>query len=1226
MTITSVAGAASRRCRTALTARVVRRSLASLLTLVALTAAPAALHAQMDVLTNRYDGGRSGANLNETALTPAKVDVNHFGKLYSYPVDGAVYAQPLYAMNIMVNGAAKNVLFVVTMNDKVYAFDADSASPSALWMTDFTNPPSVTAVPITDIVASGGNIYGNVGIESTPVIDRTAGTLYLVARTKENGNYVQRLHALDITTGADRPGSPVTITASAQGSALDATVGPNGQIVTFNSLMQQQRAALALTNGVVLVAWAGHEDKPPYHGWIMGFDAATLVCVGVFSVTPDVYGGGIWQGSRAPTLDAAGNAYFATGNGAWDGARNWGDSLLKFSVSRSGLTLIDYFTPGNESTLDLNDDDLSGSGFTLLPGTNLLLGGGKEGVLYLLDANNLGGKVTGDAQAVQKIPVNGGHVMGGPVFWNSPSSGPLVYNWSEEDVLTAYNLAGGLLRPYAWGQVTSPGHPGGSLTVSANGSTAQTGIVWASMPTYQSAKHVLTAGTLRAYNAETLQEIWTSDQNPARDRVGTLVKFVPALVANGRVYVPTQDNSVNVYGLLGSAAAPALSASPNALTFPSQPVGSRSATQTVTLNSGGGAPLMVQSMTLSGSNAGDFAISTDACTGVTLAVGSTCAIGITFQPTAAATRNGLLMMATNAPGSPHSVTLTGTGGGAASSLPAPWLDQDIGSVGSAGDASYLNGTFTVEGAGADIWNASDGFHYVYQPLTGDGSIIARVVTIENTAAWTKMGVMIRGALTPPSAYGFMLVSSGKGTAFQRRTADGALAVSTSAAGTAPKWVRIDRNGTTITASVSDDGQSWTKVGQDTITLQATAYVGLVAHSHDPSQLATATFDNVTVAAATTPPAGLPRGWSSADVGATGAAGQSSFTNGTFTVTGSGADVWGTTDAFQYAYRPLSGDGTIVARVATIQNVNSWTKAGVMIRSAASPSAAQAFMLVAASPGKGAPFQRRTADGSVSVSTPGPLVTAPLWVKLVRTGDVITASQSADGVSWSVVGSDTFTMPVDVLVGLAVSSHVSGTPATATFDNVSVTSAPGRWADADVGAPGAPGGFTQSNGTFSVTGAGADVWGTADAFHYAYATLSGDGSIVARVASIQNVNAWTKAGVMIRGSLSAASAQGFMLVAASAAKGAPFQRRVADGNTSSSTPGPLVTAPLWVKLVRSGNVIAAYQSADGAAWTQVGSDTFAMAPDALVGLAVSSHVSGVTATATFDHVSVTSNLR
>jgi hypothetical protein len=535
---------------TLIAASLARITVAWWIALVLLT--PATLAAQVNILTNRYDAQRTGANLKETSLTAANVNVTRFGKLYSYPVDGAVYAQPLYVQAVGINGSTHNVLYVATMNDKLYAFDADSSSAVPLWVRDFTNPPSVTAVPITDIVAANLNIIGNVGIQSTPVIDDVTGTLYLIARTKESGEYLQRLHAIDIATGNERTGSPVAISGSVPGTAADSTPGTSGRVIPFDPRMQAQRTGLALSNGVVLVAWGSHEDATPYHGWMMGFDAATLTRVSIYAVTPDFYGAGIWQGGRAPAIDASGNAYFATGNGKWDGTSNFGDSLLKFGVSRSGLVLNDFFTPGNEADLYANDDDLSGSGFTVLPGTNLLLGGGKEGVLYLIDANHLGHRVANDTQIVQRIPVSGGHVMGGPVFWSSSSAGPLVYNWSEDDVLRAYRLSNGRLETpaYAQGQVVSPGHPGGSLTLSANGVAEGTGIVWASLSTNRDGVHGLVAGILRAFNADTLAEIWSSEDNPGRDRVGTLMKFVPPVVVSGRVYLPNQDGAIAVYGLI----------------------------------------------------------------------------------------------------------------------------------------------------------------------------------------------------------------------------------------------------------------------------------------------------------------------------------------------------------------------------------------------------------------------------------------------------------------------------------------------------------------------------------------------------------------------------------------------------------------------------------------------------------------------------------------------------
>ena len=512
--------------------------------------------------------------------------------------------------------------------------------------------------------------------------------------------------------------------------------------------------------------------------------------------------------------------------------------------------------------------------------------------------------------------------------------------------------------------------------------------------------------------------------------------------------------------------------------------------------------------------------------------------------------------------------------------------------------------------------------------------------------------------------------------------------------------------------------TWTNAPAGTYTLAAVA-------TDSGNATASSATVSITVSGATAP--SLPAGWSSADVGATGTAGSASFADGTFTVSGAGADVWGTADALQYAYRPLSGDGTIVARVTSVQAVNNWTKVGVMIRGSLSPSAAQGFMLVSAA--RGVNYQRRLAAGNASVGNTGTLSTAPRWVKLSRVGNVISGYESGDGVNWTLVASDTFTMPDNALIGLGVSSHVAGTNAAATFDNVTITTAappppppnvaptvsmtspsdgatavapasislaasaadsdgsvtkvdffangallgtataapygltvtgvatgtytltavatdddgatatsspvsitvvdqglpaglPAGWSQTDIGTTGAIGSSTFSNGTFTVSGAGADVWGAADALQYAYVPLSGDGTIVARVGSIQFVNNWTKAGVMIRSSLAPSAAQAFMLVAAAPVKGVNFQRRLADGNaTSVGTAGTQATAPRWVKLVRAGNVISGYESVDGVNWTLVASDTFVMGPDVLIGLAVSSHVTGTNATATFTNVSI-----
>jgi predicted amidohydrolase/regulation of enolase protein 1 (concanavalin A-like superfamily) len=378
------------------------------------------------------------------------------------------------------------------------------------------------------------------------------------------------------------------------------------------------------------------------------------------------------------------------------------------------------------------------------------------------------------------------------------------------------------------------------------------------------------------------------------------------------------------------------------------------------------------------------------------------------------------------------VTVTVSAGPPAG-LPAPWQTQDIGAVGVTGTASASSGTFTVEGGGADVWGTADAFRYVWQPMSGDGDVIARVASMENVHAWVKGGVMIRERLTADSAHAFMLVSPGKGLAFQRRTAAGGLSASTSGfPGTVPAWVKLERRGNAIAAYYSWDGASWAFVGSDTLMTGANVYVGLAVSSHDTSQLATVSFDNVTVR--TTAPA-LPAPWQAQDIGTVGVAGDAAAAGGTFTVRGSGADIWGAADAFHFVWQRLTGDGEIVARVRDVEHVQPWVKAGVMIRERLTADAAQGLMLVSA--GKGLAFQRRVAPGGLSTSTSGGAGTAPAWVRLERRGSVITAYRSADGVTWTLVGSDTFAMGADVYIGLAVSSHDDTRLATVVFDGVTV---------------------------------------------------------------------------------------------------------------------------------------------------------------------------------------------
>jgi outer membrane protein assembly factor BamB len=504
------------------------------------------INALIDVLTNRYNQFSQGANTQERELTAA-ITTKTFGKLYSYYVDGALYAQPLLVHNVATEKyGPRNVVFVATMNDKVYAFDAAQNVPP-LWVRDLTDESAgVTPVPVSDITGSNDlNIVGNAGIEGTPVIDLAGQSLFLVARTKENGRYIQRLHKLDIRSGQDQT-PPTLIEAHVPGSANDARAG----FVHFDPKIGNQRPALALVNGSVIIAWASHEDLRPYHGWIMAYDAQSLKQIAALCMTPDSADGGIWQSGRGPAIDESGALYYEVGNGGWDGKRNFGNSVIKVRVDSTHLWVDDDYTPHDYMHQNSTDGDLGSSGPMLFPEDGILVCGNKQGALFLLNSSHLGGLTKTDAGILQQVDLKSGRVLAGPSYWKGPR-GARLFVWNEAGFLEELRYGDKRLNPLVIlkGRVASHGSPGGAVTVSSNGAKPGTGIVWATVGV-GSADHGNTQGVLYAFNAETLQLLWKSETNAARDRLGTLVKFVPPLVADGKVYVPNYDNAVNVYGLL----------------------------------------------------------------------------------------------------------------------------------------------------------------------------------------------------------------------------------------------------------------------------------------------------------------------------------------------------------------------------------------------------------------------------------------------------------------------------------------------------------------------------------------------------------------------------------------------------------------------------------------------------------------------------------------------------
>ncbi len=505
---------------------------------------------QTSVWTYHNDNARTGGNTNETILTPANVNASAFGKLFSCPVDGYVYAQPLYIPGVAIPGRGlHNVLYIATEHDSVYAFDADNGGPP-LWQTSFINPAAGVATVLWT-TANDATVIPEEGITSTPVIDTNSATLYAVATTVENGVVCYRLHALDIRTGLEITNTLV--------QASYGVISPESGSVDFTAYSQNQRCALALVNGSIYTGFASHEDLGTYYGWVLGWDARTLAQTGVYNDAPQGGQGGLWSSGNGPAADPAGNLYVLTGNAdvvtnnASLNLNDYGDSFLKLSTS-NGLNLVDYFTPFNQAYLNTDDQDLASGGGLVLPDEvgsaahpHLLVGCGKEGRIYLVDRDNMGHyNANSDSQIVQEIPGAVKGVFGSPAYIN----GRLYYH-AVGDVLTAFRFSGGELVPTPESQ--SPvtfGYPGATPVATADGTN--NGIVWElKLDGYSTPAPAV----LYAWNATNVSlELYDSAQAGGRDDGPLAVEFTSPVVANGKVYV-AGAYGVAAYGL-GSWASP----------------------------------------------------------------------------------------------------------------------------------------------------------------------------------------------------------------------------------------------------------------------------------------------------------------------------------------------------------------------------------------------------------------------------------------------------------------------------------------------------------------------------------------------------------------------------------------------------------------------------------------------------------------------------------------------
>src|SRR5262245_56350806 len=496
--------------------------------------------AQVTVPMSQYDYGRTGANLQESVLKPSNVDATHFGKLFSRSVDDSVYALPLIVPNLDIAARRHNVLFVATMNNTVYAFDADDPSQAEpLWSRNLATPPP------------GDSWIGPThhGVLGTPFVDVAGGTLYVVTMVQKGEEYNLWVNALDIYNGSPKYNSPQLLSFP--------FAGPEGTLTNVKGALQ--RAGLLVVADTLYIAFANIVPDPndqhwSQEGFVQTFNARDLKeRIAVFQTTPSGRKGGIWQGGRGLAADSQGNVYLSTAGGSYDGERNFGSSVLKFSGRN--LKLADWFTPRNHEYLFLENIDMSAGGVSLIPESDLMFAGGKEGVIFLLNRGEMGKLEGAKSGPLQRFKASDGcgekdcAQTLGTAFWRRGSDG-VLYVWDRRDVLRAYHFRDKrfVTTPAAVSTV-KPGQTGGP-TVSANGADVNSGIVWA--VTTQSARSGgLNPGTLRAFRASDVrQEIYNSDTNTARDALGAFTKFAPPVVANGKVYVPTQTKAVVVYGLL----------------------------------------------------------------------------------------------------------------------------------------------------------------------------------------------------------------------------------------------------------------------------------------------------------------------------------------------------------------------------------------------------------------------------------------------------------------------------------------------------------------------------------------------------------------------------------------------------------------------------------------------------------------------------------------------------
>jgi len=937
------------------------------------------LSAQVNVVTQHYDMGRTGWYNRETTLNKSNVNINSFGKLFSRKVDDQLYAQPLVIQRVPIAGLGmRNIVYLATVNNSVYAFDADSSNVTdPYWKINLT-PSGERPVKQEDLTgACPGNFQSNIGIVGTPVIDTLSNTIFLVARSINSSTQVfnEYLHALDITSGNERSNSPVLIQAQTPGNG-DGNV--NG-IVHFDSQKNNQRPGLLLSKGIIYIGFSSHCDWGPYHGWLLGYDASTLEQKLVYNDTPNGYNGGIWMSGTGPSVDSTGNIYFATGNGSVGVTNNPSDLINRSeSVIRLDPTTIqnsvkDFFTPNNFPNLEAADLDLGTSGVMIIPGAGRVVTGCKDGNIYLLDQNNLGGYHSAGNQSLQNINLGVNANMHAQFTYYKGTANEFAFFWPENTALKAipFNRSSGLFseQQIISSGVQGPvGQTGAMMSVSSNNSVDSTAVLWASYPVNCDGENYNCPGILRAFDATDIsKELWNSGII-ASDNMGNFAKFSSPVIANGKVYLGTFSNQLVVYG--PTSILHDTCNSPNIALNKPAVASSVSGAQYAASNAFDGDATTRWSSDFSDPQYiyVDLGKRYDLCR-------------VRLKWETAFGKDFLIQVSDDAANWQTLATITGN-----------ISTENIIHLQGTGRYVRMMGTARGTGYGYSLYEFEVfGTESTISCAPPSGLKASNIYETSVTLQWQSNGADSFNVQYKPVAATSWVTTS---------TKQNQLSLNNLACGT-DYYFRLQ-------GFCSDTSISPYSFNMAFSTLACGSNCGM-----------------------------LPPLWASQDIGVPTIAGAACFSDGIFTLKASGNDIWNIADQFHFAYSVVQGDGYFAVRIGSMDQSNGWNKCGIMIRESLDPGSRHAFIALTSS--NGAAFQYRQFTDGYSSNTNDAGYTAPYWLKLAKSGSAYTAYRSVDSIHWIQIGTAIdlgFGNNIPVYCGLALTSHDNNILSVATADQFS----------------------------------------------------------------------------------------------------------------------------------------------------------------------------------------------